>query len=47
MVTLAKQSTIVYLGCCINRLFLHEAATRFSAHLSTHLMSSFTDSLHG
>jgi len=28
-------------------LFLHEAATRFSTRLSTHLMSNFTDSLHG
>jgi len=46
IVILAKQSTIVYQGCCINRLFLHEAATRFSTHLSTHLMSNFTDSLH-
>jgi len=27
--------------------FLHEAATRFSSRLSTHLMTIFTDSLHG
>jgi len=27
--------------------FLHEAATRFSTRLLTHLVSNFTDSLHG
>jgi len=27
--------------------FLHEAATRFSTRLSTHMMSEFTDSLQG
>jgi len=27
--------------------FLHDAATRFSTRLSTHLMSNFTDSQHG
>jgi len=28
-------------GCCINRLFLHEAATRCSTRLSTHFVPNF------
>ena len=40
-----QTKTIVYQGYCINRLSLHEAAIWFSTHLSTHLMSNFTDSL--
>jgi len=47
IVILAKQETILHHGCCINRLFLHEAATRFSTRLPIHLVPNFSDSPHG
>jgi len=37
----------VHQGCCINTLFLNEAATRLSTLLSTYLVPRFSDSLHG